>query len=150
MSRCFREDETKHAQIATSSWENMNSTTTLQPRGVWSLGFIRTPSRVAGRASAVVRTQFRALALDGIWQSLVKLKISSPRMHGSHILGKFLQTPACIHWCGWKTHPRNCGRFHKSRVGGVCPAHSREGRGIHLRDAVYPHPQTLKTDVEQH
>ena len=70
-------------------------------------------------------------------------------MHGSHILGKFLQTLACIHGRGWETCPRNCDRFHKSGVGGVCPVPSGEGKGVRLRDSVYPHPQTLKTDVEQ-
>lgn len=46
---------------------NINSRAPLQLRGVCSPGVLSTPSRVARRVSAAVRTQLTALALDGVW-----------------------------------------------------------------------------------
>ena len=149
-------------RILTSSWENANvnnNEITFQSGCVdkTQRGVNPRPhqSRAAERASAVVRTQLRAHALDGVWQSPVKSEISSPWMHGSHFLEKFLQTPVYMHGCGWENSPsstdsQNCNHLCNSRTGCLCPVPSREDRTLPPRDTLYPHPQTLKTDVVQH
>ena len=90
---------------------NINSTAPLQLRGVCSPGVLSTPGRVAHRASAVVRTQLAALALDGVWQSLVKLKMSSPGCTDPIFWGNTCKRPPVFVGVGGSPVPETAAAF---------------------------------------
>lgn len=124
-------------------------------RGVSTPDVVRAQSR-AGKSVCCGQNAAQGTRIGRrLAKSPVKVKISSPRMHGSHFLGKFLQTPVCMHGCGGENSPsctdgQGCHHLRNSRAGCLCPVPGSEDATVHPRDTWYPHPQTLKTDVEQH